>query len=197
MKLQVPFFTNSAMDCGPVCLQMVLAYFGEEHTWEELQKLASSYANGTTLTVGLAGTAAKLGFRAEFYTTSVAFNPLNFELPSYQTGELYSDDQTRLVAEAKMHGAHIEERSLSSQELLGKINESCIAIVLVDWRKIQDRPSFLGHFMVLVGYDETFIYFHQPGPKNPEPFFKLTREVFEAARKSKGTDEDIVFIRKK
>jgi hypothetical protein len=198
MKLDVPFFTNQAHDCGPVCLQMALAYFGKQYPWEELRQQSNSYAGGHTLTIGLAKAAAKLGFHAEFYTTSLAFDPTHTHLPFYQqAGTAHMENQSALVAAAKEHGAELHEQHLQLKELLAKITPDCIAIVLIDWSKIQDRPSYQGHFLVLVGYDEEFIYFHQPGPKDPEPFFKLTHDIFDNARRAAGTDEDIVFIRKK
>ena len=66
-----------------------------------------------------------------------------------------------------------------------------------NWNVIKGRAGYHGHFMPIVGYDDEKIYFHQPGPKDPEPYFAISLEVFDKARKSVGTDEDIFFIHRK
>ena len=54
-----------------------------------------------------------------------------------------------------------------------------------------------GHFVPIVGYDEKNIYVHNQGLTNPTENLSIPRELFEQARKAKGTDEDIIFIYRK
>src|SRR3989338_6226432 len=147
MLLKVPFYIQGINECGPAALQMVLEFFGEEHNREKIKKLVESESTGATWTTGLAKTAAQLGFKTEFYSKSLGFNPENFDL--------------------------------------------------IDWGKIKNLERYIGHFLPIVGFDEENIYLHQPDPKDPEPNFKINKNLFDIARKSKGTDEDIIFIYRK
>ena len=58
--------------------------------------------------------------------------------------------------------------------------------------------SYQGHFIVLIGYDQQkqiFIYRNPSLPSGSEKVISITKyEYFERARKSYGTDEDILFI---
>lgn len=202
MKLEVPFYRQeSENDCGPTALQMVLEYFGESHTREELMNLVDSDKSGVTWTLGLARAVAGMGFETEFYSTCLGFNPKNYELSYYQkeADEASSNQQKieRLRIDALKLGVKMEERGLSIEELLSKISRNCIPIILLDWSKIRSTPDFIGHFVPIVGYDEENIYVHNPGFHNTQAFLAIKRALFESARKSKGTDEDIVYIYKK
>ena len=85
MKLEVPFYKQeSKNDCGPTALQMVLEYLGENHSREKLMNLVDSDKNGITWTIGLAKTAAQLGFKTELYTASLEFDPKNYDLEFYK-----------------------------------------------------------------------------------------------------------------
>ena len=103
----------------------------------------------------------------------------------------------RLMAECLELGVKLEEKSLTSEEVLSKLSQDCVAIVLLDWSKVKGEGSFQGHFLPIVGYDDEYVYLHQPGPKDAMPNFKIEKKLFDEARISKGTDEDIVFIYRK
>jgi len=201
MLLTVPFYTQGRNECGPVTLQMVLEYFGEKHKKEAIKKLVDSESTGTTWTIGLAKTAAQLGFPTEFYSTSLGFNPKNFELEHYQRetdgAHLAKEKLERLKQECLKYGVKLEERSISFQEIISKMNNDCIPIILLDWSKVKKQGTFKGHFVPIVGYDDKGIIIHQPGPMNPEPNYKIDHQTFEEARKARGTDEDIIFIFRK
>ena len=202
MKLRVPFYKQeSKNDCGPTALQMVLEYFKEPHSREELMNLVDSDKSGITWTLGLANAVAELGFKTEFYTTCLGFNPKNYELEYYQKesdGVLSSQQKLeRLRKEALRLGIQMAERSLSLEELLSKVSRNCIPIVLLDWSKIKGTLDFIGHFIPIIGYDEENVYVHNQGFHNTQAFLPIKRELFEEARKAKGTDEDIIFIYRK
>jgi len=197
MKFEVPFYKQeSKNDCGPTALQMVLEYLGEPHLRKELMELVDSDKNGFTWTLGLARAVAEIGFKTEFYTTCLGFNPKNFELEYYQkeVDDASSSQQKleRLRRESYKLGVRMVEKSLSLEELLSKISKNCISIILLDCSKIKGTSDFIGHFVPIVGYDKKNIYLH-----NTQAFFPIKRELFEEARKAKGTDEDIIYIYRK
>lgn len=202
MKLNIPFYKQeSKNDCGPTALQMVLEYLEEKHSREELVNLVYSDKSGTTWTLGLAVAAAKLGFKTELYSKHLGFNPENYKLEFYQK-EADNKDLSKLKLEqlrleANELGIKMQEETLTLSKLLSKISESCVAIILLDWSKIKQTNEFIGHFVPIVGYDDENVYVHNQGFHNPGKFIKINRDLFDEARKSKGTDEDIVYIYRK
>jgi hypothetical protein len=203
MKLQVPFYKQKAKyDCGPTALQMVLNYLGDKHySKDKIQRLVDSDKSGVTWTVGLAKTAAQLGFTTEFYTSCLGFNPKNYELEFYKKttdGENSTQKKLeRLKREAVKFHVELKERKLTIEEILNKIDDFCIPIVLLDWSKIKNAGKFTGHFVPIVGYDSRSVYLHNQGEHNPQAYLRISRNLFDRARKSPGTDEDIIFIHKK
>jgi len=198
MRLEVPFYSQEINECGPVALQMVFEYFGEEHDREKLKGLVESIGE-LTWTSGLAKTSAQLGFPTEFYSIALGFNPKLFDLEYYQKDGAQSaeDKIKRLYANCLEYGVKLEERCLTLEEIVSKIGQDCIPIVLIDWGKINSAEKFIGHFVPIVGYDEKNIYVHNSGPEASMPNYPIERSLFETARKSVGTDEDILFIYKK
>jgi uncharacterized protein YvpB len=201
MKLEVPFYKQeSKNDCGPTALQMVLEYLGKNHSRQELMNLVDSDKSGVTYTLGLAVAAAKLGFKVEFYSVCLGFNPSNYELEFYKKeadeASLSQQKIERLRKEACRLGIKMQEINLSLKEILSKISKDCIPIVLLDWSKIKGSSDYIGHFVPIVGYDEENIYVHNQGFLNTQAFLPIKRKIFEEARKAKGTDEDILFISK-
>lgn len=57
------------------------------------------------------------------------------------------------------------------------------------------KPSFYcGHFIVLIGYDDTNNRFFYRNPSTYRNLSYTTQENLELARKAYGTDEDIIFV---
>lgn len=93
----------------------------------------------------------------------------------------------------------VYEKSLLLEEILSFVTEESIPIVLIDWNVIMSRKNkgYQGHFVPIVGYDEKVVYIHNPGLKDTKEFMPISRELFDKARKSEGTDEDVAVIYKK
>lgn len=203
MKIEVPFYKQEAKyDCGSTALRMVLDYLdNKSYSKEQLQNLVDSDKSGVTWTIGLAKAAAFLGFRTEFYSSCLGFNPQNYDLEFYQKAadEAKNTKQKleRLNREALQLGVQMVEKTFSLEEILDKVNSSCVPIILLDWSKIKGTDKFVGHVVPIVGYDEQNVYVHNQGQLNPGAYIPIKRDVFEKARKSNGTDEDIIFIHKK
>lgn len=202
MMFNIPFYIQKEKnDCGPTALQMVLEYLGEKHSIDELKRLVDPDKSGATWTLALANAATRLGFKSEFYTTSIGFNPENYELEFYKNETDGMDESEKklekLKREATKFKVKMEEKSLPLKDILSKINENCTSIVLLNWNKIKGVDKYQGHFVPIVGYDDENIYVHNQGSGNPTKNMAIPIKIFEEARKSKGTDEDIAFIYRK
>lgn len=201
MKLKVPFFINEKYDCGPVALKMVFSYFDENISLEEIKKVTRSTSTGASFAIGLAYATAKLGFGVDLFTISLDPNPDDYD-SEFHKKHLDALEETKKKLEELRFGCEelgvsLNERHLALNELLDKINEDCVAIILLDWGVVTKSGKYIGHFLPIVGYDSEKIYVHHSGPKNAQERFAISREVFEEARKAKHTDEDILFIHRK
>ncbi len=200
MRLEVPFYKQTTkLNCGPVALRMVLAYFGEDLSLEILEQKTGIQERKGISTVQIATAAALSGYKTDFFSKHIYFNEENLKLEFYQK---YSDavqQSKQVVEDAKNAGVNMEERGMSLEELLERVNEKSVPIILLDWNIVKGtrENGYQGHFVPVVGYDNENIYVHNHGLDNPTPFLQIKREVFEEARKANGTDEDILFIHRK
>ncbi len=151
--------------------------------------------------IGIKKTSAQLGFKTEYFTKKLGFNPENYNLNYYKK---YADKSSivkqkldKLRVESLKAGASIEEKTFSLNNILKKISKDCIAIILLDWSKINGKKEYIGHFVPIVGFDKNFIYVHNQGFSNPKAFFSIEKKLFDKTRKNKGTDENIIFISRK
>ncbi|MFX0139969.1 MAG: peptidase C39 family protein [Candidatus Hodarchaeota archaeon] len=202
IRFKIPFFEQGYNECGPICLKMVLEYFGEHHSELELKNLVESDSTGTTWAIGLVKAAASLGFKVDFYTTYLGVNPENYNLMYYVTqtdGYEKSKVKVNKIIEiiSKDPKVKLIENSLSLDEILKKINNDCVVISEVNWCTVIRENGYLGHFVLIVGYDEKNVYIHQILPGNPQPYFPIKRKVFNKARNQLGTDQNLIFIYRK
>ena len=201
MKLNVPFFKQTThLNCGPVALRMVIAYLDKDPGLELLEKKTAITEGKGTSTIQLASVVASLGFKTKFFSKHIAFNKENLGLEFYKDfSDMDAEKYKKWMEDARSSGVQMEEKTLTLQELLSFISEDCIPIVLIDWGIITDNKDkgYQGHFVPIVGYDAENVIIHSHGFDKPKEFFEIKRELLDEARKSEGTDEDIVIINKK
>jgi len=204
MKLDVPYYIQEkAKNCGPMALKMALSYFGKEIGEDELSEIALVEKSGVTWTQGLAKAAGELGFEVEYFSKSLGINEENYDLDYYRENADGLDENLKkeIILKKACRDARVKfyEKSLTLNEILTKVDENCIPIILLNWAKIDENTNaeYIGHFVPIVGHDENFVYIHQQSGPLAKKYFRLEKKVFEKSRKSAGTDEDIIFISKK
>lgn len=199
MKLPVPFIqAKTDLDCGPLALQMVLAYFGKNYSIHEIAKAQKQLDTGLVWSAGIARAAKVLGFHVRFIS-STNFDHQVDQIDYYKH---YSHDKGMLTVkelhdELKQLQIPNEERNMSLKELLDMVTENSIPIVLVNWYVLARKEGFSGHFLPITGYDEEFVYVHNPGMASPQAHLPIKRERFKEAWESKGTDKDTVIVFRK
>ena len=196
MRLKVPYFEQeNDNDCGPNALKMVLSYFEKEYSISELTKFCELKEGKGLGSSGICLAVRKTNFNCEFYSLNLEVNLDNYELDFYKK---YSDDIdfiNSISKKARELGTEMFEKSLSLEEIISKISENCVPIVLLNWSEIDNKSDkYRGHFVPIVGYDKENIYVHTG--HNFQENFGISHGIFEKARKSQGTDEDIIFISK-
>lgn len=162
-------------------------------------------------TIDIAFLLKKLNQSFAFLTVQMGTDPDFASCPYYARS--YSEDQIRvdgLFKEALSQQMTIIQHSLHLSELkaLSMMN-TCLVILLVNKRNIDylkgrlycmnidlgigDQFGYQGHYILLVGYDEDKRSFLVNDPARKEQCW-LSEFAVEEARRSYGTDEDILII---
>lgn len=198
MKLDVPFYKQTTgLNCGPVALKMVLGYLGEDFSIEELEEKTGIKEGKATSTLNLAKAAVDLGFKIKLISISVlpVQENLTSEFHKKFLEDSYIEKVNKLFTYLKEKNVEMVEKSIDLKELLSYVSEDSIPVVLLDWNVIFPRYNgYNGHFVPVVGYDDENVIIHNHGLKDTKEFMEIKKELFDKARKSKGTDEDVLII---
>ena len=88
-----------------------------------------------------------------------------------------------------------EKRILSLSEIEKHILKGHVPIVLIDNNKVSGkRDLYQGHYVVLTGFNDNDIYYHDSGPTDALPNKKVPRERFIEAFNANGTDNDVIIV---
>jgi hypothetical protein len=198
MKTNVPFYKQTKpLNCGPVSLKMAFSFFGKDMLLEEIEEKCRIKEGKAGSTVHLAICAVELGFKIKLFSKSLTpiMENLDLDYVKKNSEDNYIETVNKMIKELKDKNAELTEKSISPEELLSYVSETSVPIVLVDWNVIFPRyGGYYGHFVPLVGYDDENVYIHNPGLMDAAAFMKINKELFDKARKSKGTDEDVLII---
>ena len=205
--LEIPFYTNNSGDgnqCYQVAMQSVLKHFlGKEFSLEELDKLTRRKEGKWTATAQIVPVLYDLGLNVRIYSKTDLEPALAGE--SYLK-EMFGKDYEKVVKfidvgvfvdsiKHLMKYKLFEKRVLDIGEIEDHIRKGHVLLVPVDWSIILGRNGpYQGHFGVVTGFDEKSIYFHNSGPKNPQPNMRVPKHVFIKAWSANGTDNDVLVV---
>ncbi|KAK3034943.1 hypothetical protein RJ639_032343 [Escallonia herrerae] len=161
-------------------------------------------------TVDLAYLLQKYSVSFSYFTVTLGANP-NFSVETFYKEQLPNDlEHVELLFKKALEvGINIECRSISGEEIsLLILSGKYIAIALVDQYKLsqswlQDVPisgfhsdssGYTGHYIVICGYDAVTDEFEIRDPASSRNHDRVTSRCLEEARKSFGTDEDLVMV---
>ena len=177
VDLPVPFFSNSPDDshCFQDALKMVLKYFlpEKDFTWKELEQVT---AKGDGLwTWPLAGMV---------WLSKNGFDVLDLEVFDYSRfmteGESYLlEFYGREAGHEQIQHSDLEkERRLASELLKSNLlkqqlptidtmrtllNSGSLLICLINSKKLNNANGYVGHFVVIKGYERDTLLMHDPG----------------------------------
>jgi len=199
MRLRIPLSKQKfgETNCGPRCLKMIADYFGSKKSLEEIEQIVGFKKGKLTFSIDLAKAAEELGYHVEFYTKNLIPLQEFFDKPEIKRDSPYTREELiEVVKKAKTRKIKIYEKNLKLQEILKKLSRKSLLIILVDWTKIAQKRDniYRGHYLVLVGEDSKFVYVNNSGPKDSGKLQAIRKDIFDKARKSVCTDEDILVI---
>lgn len=187
-----------------VTMKSVLKYFlNKDFSLEELDKLTGRKENLSTWTTQGVAVLHDLGLKVKYYSKS--------DLKPFLEGEpfirkhfgkdaekiLKSTDIPVLLESIKIVLKYniFEIKKLSFKDIENHIKQGHILVILIDNNKIVGKEGFYqGHFVVVTGFDDENIFYHDSGPKNPEANKKVKKKVFEEAMNANGTDNDCIIV---
>lgn len=207
--IKVPHVRQSYnWDCGLACILMVLKALGFHGC--DLNYLHHLCGTTSVWTVDLAHLLRHFSIEVSFLTVTIGANP-KFALETFYKENMEEDGKrvTTLFEKAATAGIRIERRSLSGIELSKCIlSGSYLTIALVDKRKLSHpwskdvcmseccgmNPGYTGHYVVICGFDNETNEFEIRDPAISCEGSRVAFEVLEEARKTFGTDEDLLLI---
>ncbi|KAH0907844.1 hypothetical protein HID58_039671 [Brassica napus] len=207
--MEVPHVHQLASwDCGLACVLMVLRASGiTSCTIEDLAEICST---NSIWTVDLAYLLQRFCVEFSYCTITFGANP-NYSIEEFYKEQL-PEDLLRvdlLFRKAHESGIVIQCRSVSIDEISCLLlSGNYIAIALVDQDKLSkswleevivaglhsSNSSYTGHYIVICGYDAVKNEFEIRDPASSKMHERVSSKCLENARKSFGTDEDLLLI---
>ncbi|KAJ4836552.1 Guanylyl cyclase 1 [Turnera subulata] len=195
-------------DCGLACVLMALNTVGIGNC--SIQGLADICCTTSIWTVDLAYLLQKFSVKFSYYTVTLGANP-NYSAETFYQEQLPSDlgRVDMLFQKALEQGINIQCRSINEKEIsILILSGKYIAIVLVDQYKLSqswlqsailsganaDELGYTGHYVVICGYDAGVDEFEIRDPATNREHERISSKCLEEARKSFGTDEDLLLI---
>ena len=213
VRVEVPHVRQRhSWDCGLACLQMVLRHFSIPE--DDFKDVCKNLNFGDSVwTIDLAYMLHHYKIRQLFCTVTVGVDK-GYSAQSFYK-DRFSADELRvnnLFSDVKTCGVAMEKRSVELDDIILHLKRRQLLIVLIDWNHLNCKwcPSsrcfaavsclgkcitaYQGHFILVCGYNskDKLIYY-----KNPSFGVSLcccSMKTFDIARKSYGTDEDLVFV---
>lgn len=195
-------------DCGLACVLMVLKTLGI--AGHDLKSLGELCCTSSIWTVDLAHLLRLFDVEVAFLTVTIGANP-SFAVETFYQENMEEDGErvNKLFEKAPEVGIQVQWRSISAQELSMLIlSGQYLAIALVDKRKLcypwleelclSDCcgmiTGYTGHYVVICGYDMDLDEFEIRDPASSSEHGRISSQALDEARKSFGTDEDLLLI---
>eukprot|EP01129_Flabellula_baltica_P017069 TRINITY_DN9347_c0_g1_i1.p1 TRINITY_DN9347_c0_g1~~TRINITY_DN9347_c0_g1_i1.p1 ORF type:complete len:226 (+),score=48.90 TRINITY_DN9347_c0_g1_i1:34-678(+) len=202
-----PLSQRDQNDCGMTCLMMILKYRHIHTHYDDLLNtyLPDQHEHLWSIQIPFILRDLDPDLEVVYYTTSFGVSD-----------GYHEDDQDvvqridALFFEAKAKGMPVIVRSLTNRYLIEHVLEGNVAIVLVNYSflrldlfdkikascfPVETFTEFVGHYLVICGYDPNTDEFLYRDPAVPdEEFLRVDSSILHNARTSPGTDEDLIFI---
>lgn len=195
--LEVPFYMNHGYRCAQAAMKSVLKAVMPEidFSFRELEKLTHHFGNEITFPCQVAAGFLQLGIDFQYYVKpnglNVILDPNFLSLVREKYGK-YADDllartniqSLREAVKVLMDIPNTIETSKrpSLKELEDIVDGRRIPICLINYDVfVGRRNSFNGHYLILTGFEDGNIIYHDNGPKGAGPNKRTSMGKFEKA----------------
>lgn len=199
-------------DCGIACAQMILKMCSKDLS--DFDSFCKSLKFGDSVwTIDLAQIMNHYNVKNHLTTITLGVDKGYSKKSFYK--DRFSADEIRvsdLFENAASQGLTVAKRSVPMIELLQHMSKQNPIIALVDWSFLSCKwcdhvascvsiscvgkcmQMYQGHFVVVCGYNKKDKLVYYKNPSYREELCCCSMKSFDAARKSYGTDEDLLFI---
>ena len=165
----VPFYAQTLeFTCGPACLMMAMKSLSpkikldrilELRLWRESTSIFMTSGHGGCSPYGLALSAHQRGYHVTLF---VRRDPEMFveSVRNEEKREVIRIVQGDFIREIGRSDIQMRERPLTSNEMEKRFRTGAIPIVLISSYRLTGDKS--PHWVVVTGFDERFIYIHEP-----------------------------------
>jgi len=174
---QVPFFPNSTDDthCFQASLKMVLKYFipDKDFDFAELDKVTAKVEGKGTWPMAGCLWLKKQNFEITIieifdylrFSTEKEKYLLEFydpETAKYQIENSDLEQETKLAVEFEK-AISVQKRLPTIDDIKELLIEGFVVICLVNSKKLNGKDGYIGHFVVINGFNKESFYLHDPG----------------------------------
>ncbi|WAR03103.1 GUCD1-like protein [Mya arenaria] len=214
---KVPLYMQTySWDCGLACASMVLQYLGKSSKKVYTSDLEELKCGESIWTIDLALLMKLHNIRHLLCTITFGVDQGYSKQAFYSNFVTDEERVSNLFQNAESMGINVQKRSVHCDEIVSHLGDGNLAIILVDWAQLEclwcDKRhcksccfsclsssccrGYQGHFIVACGFDSKKKKIFYMNPSYDEEMCCCRMSQFDAARKSYGTDEDILFIYK-
>ncbi|KAJ3639248.1 hypothetical protein Zmor_003928 [Zophobas morio] len=200
-------------DCGISCVLMVLPKKHRQHLVRNFVKVCKEEGfYGSTWTVDLCYLLKRYEMNHIYYTVTLGVHP-GYKGNSFYHHILNKDESrvNRRFETAQSNGVVIERASITCNNILDHLMNGPVIIltnarllncdvckfnkISTELRKCIPLPvPYQGHYVVLCGYDLAARKVYYRNPSFVDRVCIMSVDTLEEARKSYGTDEDVIFV---
>lgn len=177
IEYDVPFFENTPDDthCFQAALRMVLKYFRPEQdfSWEDLEGITAKKGDlWTWPTAGLMWLQDE-GFKVrvvesfdyeDFIERGGSYLVETFGKDVGGAQVAHSDiEQERRLAKGLLEKVNVEKRIPELVEIESSLRDGWLVICNVNSMLLNHKSGYVGHFVVVIGYDNDSLKIHDPG----------------------------------
>lgn len=198
---QIPFYGNTADNthCFQAGMKMLLGYYfpKEDFSWESLEELTGKKDGKWTWPMKGWLYLAERGLDITYYGT------FDYEKFAQSPEEYLFSRTSKEVATAQIRNSDILYEASVAKELVQKINQEKRIPAIVDisnyiadgylvfcnvnYYPLYGKEGYSGHFVLIYGIDEEYVYLHDPGLP-PNPSAKIPLKNFIAAWEYSGVE---------
>lgn len=194
MEKKIPFYSNTPDDthCFQACLKMLIEYYWPEkiYSWEKMDEITSIVEGlGTWPTLGLM-------YMQEQGVEVRVIETFNYEkfikdggkylIEEYGTevGTVAiecGDMEQEITATKKfIEAIDAEKRIPSREDITSLLSEGYLIIVNINFQTINNKTGYIGHFVLIKGFDDNNFIINDPGLPAQENRL-VSFELFEKA----------------
>lgn len=208
--LDIPFYPEWPTDkypegehCAEMSLKMVLAYFQPkiDYSLKQLEAITGKRPEEATWEMSLGIWLAGNGFGIKRYSM---FNYVEFEQRGIDYIRDAFGDETadwqdansnvkaaQLQVKEYLEKVSIVEKKPTVNDIQNEMDNGYLARVMVNSKLLNGMSGYMGYSVVITGYDDDHIWFHDPGMP-PLENRKVASGLFQEAMESFGSEMDVI-----